>query len=44
MKPGSVLTVLADEPTGNLDPGTADDIFAELVGLVRDGGLAAVIA
>ncbi|GAB4233863.1 MAG: ABC transporter ATP-binding protein [Kiloniellaceae bacterium] len=36
--------LLADEPTGNLDPDTADGVFAQLMGLVRDGGLAAVIA
>ena len=36
--------LLADEPTGNLDPDTADGVFAQLVGLVRNGGLAAVIA
>ena len=36
--------LLADEPTGNLDPDTADGVFAELLGLVRGGGLAAVIA
>ena len=36
--------LLADEPTGNLDPDTADGVFVELMRLVRDGGLAAVIA
>ena len=36
--------LLADEPTGNLDHHTADDAFALLAGLVRDGGLAALIA
>lgn len=36
--------LLADEPTGNLDPDTADGVFAQLMGLVREGGLAAVIA
>ena len=36
--------LLADEPTGNLDPGTADQVFGALEGLVRDTGLAALIA
>lgn len=36
--------LLADEPTGNLDPATADTVFAALMGLVRDTGLAALIA
>ncbi len=36
--------LLADEPTGNLDPATSDGVFAELLSLVRDQGLAALIA
>ncbi|CAA6605591.1 outer membrane-specific lipoprotein transporter subunit; ATP-binding component of ABC superfamily [Rhodospirillaceae bacterium LM-1] len=36
--------LLADEPTGNLDPATADIVFAELLSLVREQGLAALIA
>jgi lipoprotein-releasing system ATP-binding protein len=36
--------LLADEPTGNLDPATADGVFDELIGLVRGAGLAAMIA
>ncbi|MCG3268917.1 ABC transporter ATP-binding protein [Yoonia sp. I 8.24] len=36
--------LLADEPTGNLDPDTSDQVFDALMGLVRDTGLAAVIA
>jgi lipoprotein-releasing system ATP-binding protein len=36
--------LLADEPTGNLDPETADRVFATLMGLVRDTGMAALIA
>ncbi len=36
--------LLADEPTGNLDPETSDGVFAALLALVRDEGLAALIA
>ncbi len=36
--------LLADEPTGNLDPETSDRVFAALMDLVRDTGLAALIA
>jgi len=36
--------LLADEPTGNLDPPTADRVFDQLLSLVRQSGVAAVIA
>ncbi len=36
--------LLADEPTGNLDPGTADTVFAALMALVRETGMGALIA
>ncbi|MBX3524426.1 MAG: ABC transporter ATP-binding protein [Xanthobacteraceae bacterium] len=36
--------LLADEPTGNLDPGTADHVFGTLSKLVEATKLAAVIA
>lgn len=36
--------LLADEPTGNLDPHTADHVFETLMQLVKASGLAAIIA
>lgn len=36
--------VLADEPTGNLDEATADNVLAEFLKLVRDEGSAALVA
>ena len=36
--------LLADEPTGNLDPATSDRVFEALMALVRGTGLAALIA
>jgi lipoprotein-releasing system ATP-binding protein len=36
--------LLGDEPTGNLDPATSDQVFDALIELVRSTGLAAVIA
>ena len=36
--------LLADEPTGNLDPRTADHVFGTLTALVKATGLAALIA
>ncbi|MFO0200905.1 MAG: ABC transporter ATP-binding protein [Alphaproteobacteria bacterium] len=36
--------LLADEPTGNLDVGTSDRVFAELLEQVRGQGLAALIS
>jgi len=36
--------LLADEPTGNLDPATAEHVFAELTRLVRATKLATLIA
>ena len=36
--------LLADEPTGNLDPDTSDRVFDVMLGVARDTGLAALIA
>ncbi|CUH52830.1 ABC transporter ATP-binding protein [Shimia marina] len=36
--------LLADEPTGNLDPTTSDQVFDALMTLVRETGLAALVA
>ena len=36
--------LLADEPTGNLDPATSERVFEALTALVRETGMAALIA
>ncbi len=36
--------LLADEPTGNLDPNTSDDVFNMLIKRTREAGIGAVIA
>jgi lipoprotein-releasing system ATP-binding protein len=38
------LLLLADEPTGNLDPPTADMVHQEFLRLIREEGLGALIA
>jgi ABC-type lipoprotein export system ATPase subunit len=40
----SPAILLADEPTGNLDPRTSERVFSALTQLVRASGLAAIIA
>ena len=36
--------LLADEPTGNLDPKTADEVFNMFITIVRETGLSALLA
>ncbi len=36
--------LLADEPTGNLDPKTSEIVFTELLSIVKETGLSALIA
>lgn len=36
--------VIADEPTGNLDPGTTDRVFASLIRVARSEGAAVLVA
>ena len=36
--------ILADEPTGNLDPTTSQRVFDALMGVIREQGVAALIA
>jgi ABC-type lipoprotein export system ATPase subunit len=38
------ILILADEPTGEMDPMAGEEIAAKLVGLVRDSGVALVVA
>lgn len=40
----SPRVILADEPTGNLDPATSDKVFEALAVLIREHGAAALIA
>ncbi len=40
----SPRVLLADEPTGNLDSTTADAVFRQLLALVRETGMAALVA
>ena len=36
--------LLADEPTGNLDPSTSEHVFQDLLALIEKTGVAALIA
>ena len=36
--------LLADEPTGNLDPKTSENVFTELLSVIKETGLCALIA
>ena len=38
------VLILADEPTGNLDPATADRVFFQLNALVKTAGMGALVA
>jgi len=40
----SPRVLLADEPTGNLDATTAEAVFQQLLGLVRETGMTALVA
>ena len=40
----SPALLLADEPTGNLDPKTADEVFDTFLKIVRETGLSALLA
>jgi putative ABC transport system ATP-binding protein len=39
----SPRVILADEPTGNLDPASAEDVVADLAGFHRDGGTVVLV-
>jgi lipoprotein-releasing system ATP-binding protein len=41
---GNPSLILADEPTGNLDPVTAESVFKMFVSLAKSRGLSALVA